>query len=133
MAGGLEITRCPAGSSTNPKGARMGAGMRTIADLRVGDVVHISDVNQRGPMRSDVVRKVGTKLITVGRDVFRKDTGSTNDDCGHRRLVPDFEAYNEHQEAMRILQKIRGVYRAEGVSLANVKEAARLLGIEVSE
>ena len=107
--------------------------MRTIADLKVGDVVHISDVNQRGPMRSDVVRKVGTKLITVGRDVFRKDTGSTNDDYGQRHLVADFEAYNERQEVMRILHKIKGVYHITGVSLANVKEAARLLGIEVSE
>jgi hypothetical protein len=105
--------------------------MKTIQDLVVGDAVWWADVNRKG-LTEGVVSKVGSKLITVGRIVFRKDTGRANDAYGHQRLIPDLAYHMEKKETARILGLIgeRVRYGRDGVSLNDAKAAADLLLVD---
>lgn len=66
--------------------------MKTLRDLKVGDVVRVTDVNRRGA-ESLTVTKIGTKLLHVGegwsRESFHLDDGRANDRMGHRRALTE--------------------------------------------
>lgn len=66
--------------------------MDALPKLTVGQKVWVDDVNRRGrPREEATVTKVGRKLVTVDRgyhsQVFRLDTGRSNDDFGHQWLL----------------------------------------------
>jgi hypothetical protein len=109
--------------------------MTDYSKVKVGDKVWYTDVNRK-LLQHAVVTKVGTKLITVGpySRVFRKDTGLTNDDYQHQRLIVDFDAYHEQQKAnsqMQALYRRMSSNPAEGVSAEDITAAAKLLKINI--
>jgi hypothetical protein len=107
--------------------------MKTLDDLKVGDVVWYSDVNRKG-LTEGRVSKVGRKLVTVGYYVFRKDTGRTNNEYGHQLLIPDLEAHKERIARSKCWLRIRDARGlSDDVSLADVKAAAALLRIPLDE
>jgi hypothetical protein len=111
--------------------------MKTIADLKVGDEVWITDTaNGRGRIEESTVSKIGTKLIHVGNWSFRKDGGRANDDYGHSLLIPDLEAYQNSKRVEKILGSIKWgieIGRANDISIEDVLLAAKLLKITVKD
>jgi hypothetical protein len=100
--------------------------------LKVGDTVHWTDVNFRdGGLRSDKVTKIGSKLVTVGRMVFRLDTLATNDDYRHQMLVLDVQAYKDEQTARKLSRVLSDHLLRGKVSLQKLLLVAETLGVSV--
>lgn len=119
--------------------------MQDYSKVKVGDIVWWGDINSRGRgMTKGQVTKVGSKLITahfIYEDgtlsrkpiVFRKDTGSTNDDYGHQYLIVDLEAYEANTRADKAWHEFRQQYsRPKGATYEDIKEAARILKININ-
>ena len=103
------------------------------SNVKVGDTVWYDDVNGRGaaPTETTVV-KVGSKLITTQRIVFRKDTGRTNDNYGHQSLILDIEAYEAEKRANKAWYELHQQRsRPAGVTYADIREAAKILKITI--
>ena len=108
--------------------------MKTVADLKVGDKVWVGDVNARGrPHSEGTILKLGTKLITVGHRVFRKDTLRINDNCNHQWLILDLKAEQERLLRLEYLREISDQVRYSKAELENVRIAAAMLGIKLKE
>jgi hypothetical protein len=107
--------------------------MKTIDNLKVGDVVWYMDVNSNrmaGPWpKQTVVTKVGSKLITTEDYVFRKDTGKTNDMYQRQWLIVDKNKYEDDQRTSKIIRHIRNEVSSSDVSLTNAIAASKLLGV----
>lgn len=106
--------------------------MKKVSDLKVGDAVWIADVNRRGLDKS-IVSKVGTKRVQVGRNFYRKETGTIDDEYGHAHLIPDLDEWNEGQQAAKIIQRIRTQASARDLKVEQALIAAKALGIDVSD
>ena len=107
--------------------------MIDYSNVKVGDTVWFTDVN-RGGVTMTVVTKVGTKLITCGRMVFRKDGGNTNDAYGHQSLITDLVAYNAFRDACKAMSRLYYCMSGrpqEGVTVEDIQAAAKLLKINL--
>lgn len=99
---------------------------------KVGDIVHWSDINnRRGELSKGTVTKVGSKLLTVGRRVFRLDTMSTNDEYQHQTLILDLQAYNDKQKKFLLSRLIKDRLNKNDVELSALEAIGDLLGITV--
>lgn len=109
--------------------------MKTVKDLKVGDIVWWVNVNRRGLNSSGTVEKIGNKLITTtSGKVFRKDTMRTNDAYGHDHLILDIEDYEKVQAHKYLIGKIKSdVCFDATIPYEDVLQAAQLLGIDVKD
>lgn len=109
--------------------------MKTVADLKVGDTVWIADINARGrPPYEDVVTKIGTKLITVGRCTYRKEGNlSRNDNYGHQWLILSLEDEQLRRKAAKYARQIERHGVSSDTSIETLRQVASLLGIKLED
>jgi hypothetical protein len=100
--------------------------------LEVGETVHWSDVNSRsGDLSSGKVTKVGSKLVTVGRMVFRLDTLASNDGYGHQSLVLDVQLYHDQKKALKLSRVLSEHLLRNEIDLSKLNQIAETLGVPV--
>jgi len=113
--------------------ASIGGFMKTVEELKVGDTVWIGNVNGKGRLTEGTVNKIGTKLIQVDGSSFRKESLRENDQYAHRWLILDLQQFEDEQKTEKILSAIRNMaYGRKNISLDSAKQAAGLLGVDVS-
>ncbi len=106
--------------------------MKTVADLKVGDIVWVADVNRRHyPPYPETVNKIGTKLITAGGRQYRKESLTANDDYGHQTLILDLEDEKRRVLRIKLLKAIENNITGSKAEVEDVRAAAKLLGINL--
>lgn len=108
--------------------------MKKIEDLKVGDAVWTHNpVNfARRPPVEGTVTKIGTKLITVGRNQYRKDTLRINDDWGHTCIIIDLDEWERGKKIASVRNDLSR-YHFSQASNDQILEVAKILGITIPE
>ena len=114
-------------------------------DFKVGDSVWLEFGSRRYAGGKYTIRKIARKWITIvraehpesrndyrfSRDNWRYVDGG--DYTSPATVYLNEDEYREQQEIGRLWAEIRGLYGIPAISLQDMREAARLLGIGVSQ
>lgn len=109
--------------------------MKTVKDLKVGDIVHFAHVNRgngRVLFETEII-KIGTKIIHTTAGKICKETLVEYGDYSHARLILNPEEFHSSLKAKElrynIIDSLKYEGRANPPSLETLKKVCDLLGL----